>query len=77
MAAGNECVKHALLSLASAYVLDYVSSDKLLARANTHHSKAVQPLSEDLRKPSLQGTGKDDSLVCSIILLLIDDVSEP
>ena len=41
MASGNACVKHALLALASTYVLDYLPSKELEKRADMHHKRAV------------------------------------
>ncbi|CAG5153244.1 uncharacterized protein ALTATR162_LOCUS3096 [Alternaria atra] len=74
MAADNECVKHALLSLAASYVLDYIPSEVLLERANRHYTRAVKLLTDALRDPHQQASGHDDSLVCSLVLLTIDDL---
>ncbi len=75
IAAGDPCARHALLSIASAYVLDYTQDSALLKRANHHYEKAVKLLGDALSDPSAQDIGKADNLVCSIILLASDDVS--
>jgi Fungal specific transcription factor domain len=76
IATGNECAKHALLSLATAYVLDYSQDEALLAKANQHYKTAVELLNKALREPSTQDIGKADGIVCAIMLLTIDDVNE-
>jgi hypothetical protein len=58
MAAEEECVKHALLSLAGAYVLDYLPSPQLLARTNNHYLRAAASISGALSStpaPNRQG----------------------
>lgn len=75
MIAGSECVKHALLSLASAYVLDFIHSEQLRERANYHYKRAVDLLGHALRDPEAHEVGKEDGIVSAIILLLSDDVS--
>ncbi|KAH0559375.1 hypothetical protein GP486_004109 [Trichoglossum hirsutum] len=74
MAAGSECVKHALLAFAAGYVLDYLPNEKLQARANHHYGRAVDLLSKALRDPETYEVNKGDSVVSAIILLLSDDV---
>jgi hypothetical protein len=79
MAAGNEvgslCVKHAILSLAAAYFLDYVPSEKLRGKANDHYREAVELLNDAIRDPQTEEIGKGDSVVAALILLMSDDVS--
>jgi len=72
MASGNECVKHAILAFAAAYVLDY--QPLLRDRANYHYRKAVGLLTEALQSPDSRDIGKDDGTVAALILLLSDDV---
>ena len=79
MAAGNvvgsSCVKHAILSLAAAYFLDYAPSEKLRERANDHYRRAVELLSHAIRDPETQEIGKGDSVIGALILLMSNDVS--
>jgi hypothetical protein len=79
MAAGNAvgslCVKHAMLSLAAAYYLDYEPNEKLRGRANSHYRKAVELLNHAICDPQTKEIGKSDSVVGALILLMSDDVS--
>jgi hypothetical protein len=74
-AVGSLCVKHAILSLAAAYFLDYAPSETLRERANQHYWTAVELLSHAIRDPETQEIGKGDSVVGALILLMSDDVS--
>lgn len=49
MAVENPCVKHALLTLAATYVLDYLPSEELRARANHHYTRAATLLDEEIK----------------------------
>ena len=69
------CVKHAILSLAAAYFLDYAPSEKLRGKANYHYWKAVELLNHAICDPKTEEIGKDDSVVGALILLISDDVS--
>ncbi len=75
MAVVDECVKHALLALAGAYVLDYLPSTQLLARTNRHYREAVALISNALAQQETHEVGKGDSIISAILLLLVDDVS--
>lgn len=75
MADKNECVKHALLASTAAYVLDYLPSEKLKTRANSHYRRAADLLSRSLCDPKSQEVGKEEGLVAAILLMLCDDVS--
>ena len=77
MAAENACVKHALLTLAATYVLDYLPSEQLRARANCHYDKAVALLDEGLNDQSNRDVGKEDAIVGALVLLNCDDVRAP
>lgn len=74
MAAGSECVKHALLALAAGYVLDYQPSEKLQTRANFHYRRAVDLLGRALRDAETHEVGKEDAVIGALVLLNCDDV---
>ena len=76
MALGDSCVKHALLAFTAAYVLDYLPTEQLRSRANTHYKKAANLLSDALSRSENIEVGKGDSLVAAAILLFSDDVSK-
>ncbi len=71
----DECIKHTLLALARAYVLDYLLSTQLLERTNRHYRKAISLITEALAKQETHEVSKGDSVVSTILLLLVDDVS--
>jgi hypothetical protein len=74
-AIGSSCVKHAILSLAAAYFLDYALSESLRRKANYHYWRAVELLSQAISDPETYEIGKGDSVVGALILLMSDDVS--
>jgi Fungal specific transcription factor domain len=74
MLAGNECLRHTLLSLACTYVLDYLPDENLRRRANHHYERAVKLLSDSLHDASEQAVGKGDALVGAITLFNMHDV---
>ena len=77
MAADNDCVKHALLTLAATYVLDYLPSEPLRDRANWHYNKAVALLDEGLKSSETREIGKEDAIIGALVLLNCDDVNDP
>lgn len=74
-AIGSLCVKHAILSLAAAYFLDYAPSEILRKTANYHYWRAVELLTQAISDPETHEIGKGDSVVGALILLISDDVS--
>lgn len=76
MAESSECVKHALLSMAATYVLDYAPSDKLKANANVHHKQAVKLLNLELAKTETYNPGGEEVALCALSILNQEDVSE-
>jgi hypothetical protein len=74
-AIGSSCVKHAILSLAAAYLLDYAPNEELRAKANDHYSRAVELLGQAISDPETYKIGKGDSVVGALILLISNDVS--
>jgi len=74
-AIGSSCVKHAILSLAAAYFLDYALSENLRIKANNHYLRAVELLNQAISDPETYEIGKGDSVVGALILLMSDDVS--
>lgn len=75
MASGNACVKHALLALASTYVLDYLPSKELEKRANIHHKRAVILLGQELNREETYTPGSEDAVLGALVLLCHNDVS--
>jgi hypothetical protein len=74
-AVGSLCVKHAILSLAAAYCLDYGPSEELITRANRHYRRAAELVTQAISDPETYEIGKGDSVVGALILLISDDVS--
>ncbi|KAL9108763.1 MAG: hypothetical protein Q9227_006559 [Pyrenula ochraceoflavens] len=68
------CAKFALLSLAAGYVLDYAPSEKLRARANKHHRKAVALLSIELNKERNYDPGNEEGVLAALALLNQEDM---
>ena len=74
MAAGNACVKHALLALAATYVLDFVPSKELEKVANMHHKRAVILLSQALNDEKTYAPGAEDAVIGAMVLMSQNDV---
>ena len=74
MAVHDQCVRHALLAFAAAYLLDYKSSEELRSIANAHYREAASLLSDALSDSKNFEVGKGDGLVAAVILLFSDDV---
>lgn len=75
MAERQPLVKHAILALASSYVLDYYRHNELVApRANYHYRRAVQLLGEELKNADNMTTGKGDFVVAALNLLAHNEV---
>lgn len=70
----SECVKHATLSLAASYVLDYRRNEKLEQRANYHHRQAVMLLDQELRDRRNFLPGKEEALIAALIILTHTEV---
>jgi len=62
-------VKHAMLTVASSYVLDYVPKEEVKRRANYHYQRTVLLLGEELKKPENREPGKGDALIATLVLL--------
>lgn len=73
----SSSVKYSILALAASYVLDYRWSDSLQERANSHYSKAVACLEQDMRNPASFAPFQEDSIVAGFVLLLSNDVGIP
>lgn len=73
----SECVKHALLSMAATYVLDYAPSDQLKMRANVHHKRAVALLGVELAKMGTYKPGGEEVALCALSILNQEDVRFP
>ena len=77
MAESSECVKHALLSMAATYVLDYAPSEELKIRANIHHKRAVTLLGVELTKIDTYKPGGEEVALCALSILNQEDVRMP
>ena len=71
----SELVKHALLSLAASYVLDYTPAENLKSRANLHHRRTITLLNEELAKKETYQRGGEEVAVCALAILSQQDVS--
>jgi hypothetical protein len=67
-------VKHAMLSKAAGYVLDYAPSPKLRKRATMHHQRAVTLLGLELNKSENYEVGKEEPLMMALALLNNEDL---
>lgn len=75
MAQRSAAVRHAMLVVASSYVLDYRTYDELRVRANYHYQRAVTLVGEELRKPWNRTPGAGEALLAALILLYHTQVS--
>lgn len=74
MFSSNPMVRHALLSLAGIYVVDYIQSEDIRVRTNKHYAQAVKLLEQDYKDPEKQRGANGDALVAAITLLNMHDV---
>ncbi|KAH8590662.1 fungal-specific transcription factor domain-containing protein [Bisporella sp. PMI_857] len=65
----SACVRHATLSLAASYVLDYKRNELLEKRANFHHKKAVLLLDKELKDRHNFLPGKEEALIAALIII--------
>ncbi|KAJ9622203.1 hypothetical protein H2204_011635 [Knufia peltigerae] len=70
----SACVRHAMLSCAAGYVLDYAPSEKLKQRASFHHKRAITLLSKELNKKENYEPGKEEPLLMALSLLNHEDI---
>lgn len=75
MAAASESVRHAILALAGSYVLDYLQDLNLLKKTNEHYRMASTLVSQALPQAETHDITKGDSVISTILLLSVDDVS--
>lgn len=74
MASSDECVKHAVLSLAASYVLDFEWSDRLLTRANLHQKHCVNLIGKALNATTTYIPGNEDAVLAAIVILAHNEV---
>jgi hypothetical protein len=74
IAAKNDCVKHAILALASTYILDYATEEHLKTRANFHWKRAVHLLTRELNYPENCQPGKEDAIVAAMAIFSHNEV---
>ncbi|KAF3244687.1 hypothetical protein TWF192_007622 [Orbilia oligospora] len=74
MADKSKGVRHAVLSLASAYLLDYWPSPSFAARANYHYRESIKWLTEELKNTQNYEPGKEEALVTTLSLLIHNEV---
>lgn len=75
MACKSDVVKHAMLALASTYILDYLPDERVRQRSNAHYNTAVRLLTQKLAGEHKPSGGED--VVASIALLNTLDVVSP
>lgn len=73
----SACVRHATLSLAASYVLDYKRNELLEKRANFHHKKAVLLLDKELKDRHNFLPGKEEALIAALIIITHTEVCKP
>ncbi|KAF3284315.1 hypothetical protein TWF970_011533 [Orbilia oligospora] len=74
MADKSKGVCHAVLSLASAYLLDYWPSPSFAARANYHYRESIKWLTEELKNTQNYEPGKEEALVTTLSLLIHNEI---
>ncbi|KAK6515743.1 hypothetical protein TWF281_004333 [Arthrobotrys megalospora] len=74
MAVVSPGVCHAVLSLASAYILDYRPSETLAERANYHYQESVKWLTKELKNTENYEPGKEEALVTTLVLLIHNEI---
>lgn len=70
----SECVRHAMLSCAAGYVLDYAPSERLKQRADYHHKCAVMLVGLELNREENYDPGKEEPLLMALSLLNHEDI---
>ena len=72
----SELVRHAVLALSTAYILDFNPSDnKIKAKAAHHHAMAVDKLGEELNNLSIQSPGQEEAVCAAIRIMCHSEVS--
>ncbi|KAK6331487.1 hypothetical protein TWF730_004569 [Orbilia blumenaviensis] len=74
MADKSEGVRHAVLSLTSAYLLDYRPHDAIAQKANYHYKQAISWLTKELSDVKNYDPGKEEALVTTLLLLIHNEV---
>lgn len=74
MADKSEGVRHAVLSLASSYLLDYRPDPVIAAKANQHYRLSIEWLTKELRNTENYEPGKEEALVTTLVLLIHSDI---
>ncbi|TGJ64117.1 hypothetical protein EYR41_010193 [Orbilia oligospora] len=74
MADKSKGVCHAVLSLASAYLLDYWPSPSFAVRANYHYQESIKWLTEELKNTQNYEPGKEEALVTTLSLLIHNEI---
>jgi hypothetical protein len=74
MVATNNCVKHAVLSLTSSYVLDFHKDDRMIDRANLLQRQVIELIGRALNDPETYTSGKEDAMPAAIAILAHNEV---
>jgi hypothetical protein len=74
MVATNNCVKHAVLSLTSSYVLDFHKDDRMIDRANLHQRQAIELIGRALNNSETYTPGKEDAVLAAIAIMAHNEV---
>ncbi|KAI8625002.1 fungal-specific transcription factor domain-containing protein, partial [Xylariaceae sp. FL1651] len=69
----DDAVKHAILALAGAYVLDYVQHESLRAKVNNHYYLASECISKRLNEVETHEICKGEAVVSAIVLMMTED----
>lgn len=74
MASRSDAVKHAILAFAAVYVLDYVPSEQLRARAIAHYRRAAELVSKAITDLENVDINKANATIVAAIMVYSVDV---
>lgn len=75
MAETSNCVRHAILSLAATYVMDFERTQSIKSRANYHQREAIRHLGRELKLIETYDVTKGDNIIAALMLLSHNEVS--
>lgn len=75
MAQKSSLVRHAILALASSYVLDWYFNQQIEMRATHHYQQTVKLLGQELGDGENQEPDHGEPLIATLILLCHNEVS--
>ena len=71
----NDCVRHAILSFAASYILDFNRLRDLQERADLHHRTAVRLFGQEMKNLENMAPGQELPLLAAAIILAHNEVS--